>query len=90
MWAGSAGRCLITEHLKQRLSGREHLSHAEFALLTAMLVASSHMEEERLEASQLLDNRTMALDSLPRRHSSDPASPITASAALAASADASG
>ena len=55
-----------------------------------MLEASSHEGDERFAASQLLDNCTMALESLPRRHSSEPDPLITALAAVVATWEASG
>ena len=54
----------------------------------AMLEAIKQTDDDRPATSQLLDNCTMALESLPRRHSSVPACFNTALAAVNASLEA--
>ena len=54
----------------------------------AMLDAIKQTDDERPAKSQLLDNCTMALESLPLRHSSVPACFNTALAAVTASMEA--
>ena len=54
----------------------------------AMLDTIKQTNDKRPSTSQLLDNCTMALESLPLRHSSVPACFNTALAAVAASLDA--
>ena len=53
----------------------------------AMLEAIKQTDDDRPATSQLLDNCTMALESLPLMHSSVPACLNTALAAVAASLD---
>ena len=61
----------ITKQVEQGLGCGDHVAHAEFAFLTSISEANSHAVEEWPETSQLLDNLKMALENLPRRHSSD-------------------
>ena len=81
----SVGCRLIAELIEQALGCGKHLVDAEFALLTSNFGSKLISVEEWQETSQMLDDRTMALESLPRRHFSEPDCLITTLAAVTAS-----
>ena len=75
---------LIAEYIEQALGCGKHLVHAELAFLTSNFGGQLTRRGGMPRDIATVDNRTMALESLPRRHSSEPDCQITALGAVSA------
>ena len=62
----------IIKQVEQGLGCGEHVAHAEVVFLSSNFGGQLTRRGEVPEVSQLLDNLKMALENLPRRHSSEP------------------